>query len=128
MPLLEKAALEHEGKFKMIKLNIDNIPQLATALGIKSVPTVFLVHKGNIMDTFSGVPGAARLKDFVDTAVLLESMGHDEVVIQTLLDRAQEFLQKEEWEPAEKMLTEGYSYENWRDKFGAQIIVGLAAC
>ena len=75
----------------MIKLNIDNIPQLATALGIKSVPTVFLVHKGNIMDTFSGVPGAARLKDFVDTAVLLESMGHDEVVIQTLLDRAQEF-------------------------------------
>lgn len=26
------------------------------------------------------------------------------------------------------MLNEGYSYENWRDKFGPQIIVGLAAC
>ncbi len=118
MPQLEKAAQEHEGKFKLIKLNIDNIPELATALNIKSVPTVFLVHKGNIMDTFTGVPGAARLKDFVDTAVLLESMTHDEIVIQTLLDKAQEFLEKEEWEPAEKMLNEGYSYENWRDKFG----------
>ena len=101
---------------------------MATALSIKSVPTVFLVHKGNIMDTFTGVPGPARLKDFVDTAVLLESMAHDEVVIQTLLERAQEFLEKEEWEPAEKMLNEGYSYENWRDKYGPQIIVGLAAC
>lgn len=26
------------------------------------------------------------------------------------------------------MLNEGYSYENWRDKFGAMITVGLAAC
>ena len=128
MPQLEKAAIDHEGKFKLIKLNIDNLPQLATALSIKSVPTVFLVHKGNIMDTFTGIPGPARLKDFVDTAVLLESMGHDEIVIQTLLDRSQEFLEKEEWEPAEKMLIEGYSYENWRDKFGAMITVGLAAC
>lgn len=72
----------------MIKLNIDNHPQLATALNIKSVPTVFLVHKGNIMDTFSGVPSATSLKDFIDTAVLLESMSHDEVVIKTLLDKA----------------------------------------
>jgi hypothetical protein len=26
------------------------------------------------------------------------------------------------------MLNEGYSFENWRDKFGPQILVGLAAC
>lgn len=26
------------------------------------------------------------------------------------------------------MLTEGYSHENWRAKFGAQIQIGLAAC
>lgn len=52
MPILEKAAVENEGKFKLIKYNIDNIPELTQALNIKSVPTVFLVHKGNIMDTF----------------------------------------------------------------------------
>lgn len=81
MPLLEKAAVENEGKFKLIKLNIDSLPELATALSIKSVPTVFLVHKGNIMDTFTGNPGPAKLKDFIDTAILLESMSHDEQVI-----------------------------------------------
>ena len=128
MPMLEKAAVENEGKFKLIKLNIDNLPQLATALSIKSVPTVFLVHKGNIMDTFIGIPGPAKLKDFIDTAILLESMGHDEQVIQTLMDRAQEFLEKKEYTPAENLLTEASSYESWRDKYGAQIMVGLAAC
>ena len=55
MPLLEKAALEHEGKFKLMKMNIDTLPQLATALNIKSVPYVFLIHKGNIVDTFQGM-------------------------------------------------------------------------
>ena len=32
MPMLEKEALKHEGKFKLVKLNIDNLPELATAL------------------------------------------------------------------------------------------------
>jgi putative thioredoxin len=61
MPLLEKAALEHEGKFKLMKMNIDTLPQLATALNIKSVPYVFLIHKGNIVDTFQGMPNQSRL-------------------------------------------------------------------
>jgi thioredoxin-like negative regulator of GroEL len=81
MPILEKSAIENEGKFKLIKLNIDTIPELATALNIKSVPTVFLVHKGNIMDTFQGVPNQNRIKDFIDTAILLDSMSHDERII-----------------------------------------------
>jgi|LauGreDrversion4_2_1035121.scaffolds.fasta_scaffold592253_1 hypothetical protein len=50
------------------------------------------------------------------------------MVIETLLNKAQEFLEKNEYEPAEKMLNEGYSFESWRDKFGPQILVGIAAC
>ncbi len=128
IPQLEKATLDNEGKFKLVKLNIDTLPELATALNIKSVPTVFLVYKGNIVDTMQGNPGATRLKEFIDTAVLLDSMGHDEQVITTLLDKAKEFLEKGEYEPAERMFTEGDSYEGWRDKFGPSIKVGLAAC
>jgi len=50
---------------------------LTNALNIKSVPTVFLVYKGNIVDTFKGIPNQERIKEFFDTAVLLDSMGHD---------------------------------------------------
>jgi thioredoxin len=87
-PLLEAAAHEHTGKFNLVKLNIDTLPSLATALNVKSVPSVFLVHRGNIVDTFSGIPKQARLKEFIDTAILLDSMGHDERVINTLMEKA----------------------------------------
>lgn len=111
-----------------MKLNIDTLPQLATALHVKSVPSVFLVHRGNVVDTFTGIPSEARLKEFVDTALLLESMGHDERVITTLLEKAQEFAARGEWEPAEKMYLEGSKHEAWQDKFGPSIQVGLAMC
>ena len=81
MPQLERATLKNEGRFKLVKLNIDNLPELATALGIKSVPSVFLVHKGNMIDTFQGLPSQTRLQEFIDTALLMESVGHDERVI-----------------------------------------------
>lgn len=45
----------------MVKLNIDDLPQLSTGLNIRSIPTVFLIYKGNIIDTFSGIPSEARL-------------------------------------------------------------------
>jgi thioredoxin-like negative regulator of GroEL len=128
MPLLERAALKHEGRFKLVKANIDNLPEVATALGIKSVPSVFLVHKGNMIDTFQGTPTPSRLQEFLDTALLMESMGHDERVISTLLAKAQEFLDQGQFEPAENMYLEGDTYEQWRDRFGPEIKVGLAAC
>jgi hypothetical protein len=35
------------------------------------------------------------------------------------MDRAQEFLEKKEYAPAENLLTEASSYDSWRDKYGA---------
>ena len=49
-PLLEKVTQEHEGKFKLIKINIDNLPNIATALQVKTIPTLFLIYRGNVMD------------------------------------------------------------------------------
>jgi thioredoxin len=112
-PMLEKAAQDNEGKLYLVKINIDNFPQLATALNVKSVPAVFLVHRGNVIDTFNGIPSSARLREFIDTALLLESMGHDERVMTTLMEKAQEFAERGEWEPAEKMYLEGSKHEAW---------------
>ena len=55
-PLLKDIVQSFEGKVRMVKLNIDNLPQLSTALNIRSLPTVFLIFKGNIVDTFTGLP------------------------------------------------------------------------
>ena len=70
-PQLEEVTRANEGKFKLIKLNIDNIPQLTKALQVRSIPTLFLIFRGNVIDTITGVD-EAKLDEFVKTALLVE--------------------------------------------------------
>lgn len=49
-PLLKEKMEGFEGKLKLVKLNIDNHPQLSTGLNIRSIPTLFLIFNGNIVD------------------------------------------------------------------------------
>eukprot|EP00347_Sterkiella_histriomuscorum_P004761 403359210 len=127
-PLLEDLTASAEGKFKLVKLNIDNLPQIATGLKVRNIPAVFLIHKGNVIDTFVGLPSEQQLKQFIDTAILVDSIAHDENIMQTILDKAEEFINNNELENAEKIFMEGYTYENWRDKFGPRLQVGIAYC
>jgi len=50
MPLLETVTEKFEGKFKLVKLNIDHLPALATALKVESIPAVYLIYKGQMVD------------------------------------------------------------------------------
>ena len=93
-PVLEKLAVEHKGKFKLVKLNIDNLPQLANGLKVKSIPAVFLVHKGGIIDTFVGFPQESVLKEFINTAIAVDMISHDEGVITDLLKRAEDYINR----------------------------------
>ena len=39
-------------KVKLVKMDIDAVPQLSQALQIRSVPSVYLIYKGNVVDMF----------------------------------------------------------------------------
>jgi putative thioredoxin len=54
MPLLEKLADEYKGVFLLAKVNADQQQQLASSLGVRSLPTVILVKDGQAVDDFSG--------------------------------------------------------------------------
>jgi thioredoxin 1 len=45
-PVLEKIAEERAGELKLVKVNIDDNPQLASAYGIMSIPTMILFKDG----------------------------------------------------------------------------------
>lgn len=70
------------------------------------------------MDAFVGMPQESVLTEFIQTALLLESIKHDESIMQELLNRVKDYINKKEFEAAEKALVEGLSYENWKEKFG----------
>jgi len=126
-PILEKVTRDQEGKFKLIKVNIDNLPQLATALSVKSIPTLFLIYRGNVMDQMTGVNND-KLEELCNTAILIEAAQHDESIMHKVLSLSEEMIEAGKFAKAEEALKDGSTYEQWMEKFGAQITTGIVYC
>ena len=63
-PILEQVAAENEGKIVIAKLNVDENPKTAQALGITSIPTMNIYKGGEIVKTIVGAkPKPALLAD-----------------------------------------------------------------
>ena len=117
--------LELLQNFKLVKINIDRNEELVERMGIESVPAVFLVYKGNVVDSFTGFPNEKRLEEFFGSINLLKSIGENDDIIRSLLKGADEWMNKNQWDQAENMFNEALSYEKWRNKYGAIIKLGL---
>jgi putative thioredoxin len=64
-PLLEKLAGEYNGSFQLAKVDVDKEQEIAAAFQIRSVPTVFLVKNGQIVDGFPGAVPEGQLREFL---------------------------------------------------------------
>lgn len=64
-PILEKLADEYNGAFELAKVDVDAEQQIAAAFQIRSVPTVFLIRDGQIVDGFPGALPEGQLRAFL---------------------------------------------------------------
>jgi thioredoxin 2 len=53
-PLVERLAQEHAGKLKVVKLNVDEAPQLSQRYGIRGIPLLALFGDGQELDRLTG--------------------------------------------------------------------------
>ena len=65
-PLLEKLAEEKAGGFLLVKVNVDENPDLAQAFQVEGIPAVFAVRDGQIANQFSGMIPEEELRAFID--------------------------------------------------------------
>jgi putative thioredoxin len=65
-PLLEKAVRAHNGKVRLVKINIDENHTIATQLRIQSIPTVYAFRDGRPLDGFMGAQPESAIKAFID--------------------------------------------------------------
>ena len=54
-PTMEELAVEFDGQATVGKVNVDDNPHLAAQYGIRSIPTVLLFTKGQVVDQTVGV-------------------------------------------------------------------------
>ncbi len=54
-PIIESLSEDFDGRAKIAKLDVDANQQVAMHYGIRSIPTVMLFDKGELVDTFVGV-------------------------------------------------------------------------
>jgi putative thioredoxin len=65
-PVLEKAVRAAKGKVKLVKMNIDEHPQVSSQLGIQSIPTVFAFVNGQPVDGFMGALPETQVTAFIE--------------------------------------------------------------
>lgn len=53
-PVVDEIAQEYEEKVKVVKINTDENPTIATEYGIRSIPTLMIFKKGKRVDTVIG--------------------------------------------------------------------------
>src|SRR5450631_787276 len=72
-PLLEKLEVQYAGRFKLVKLNTDEEPEIAAQLsqmfGVRSIPFCVLFKGGQPVDGFVGALPEAEVKQFLDKHV-----------------------------------------------------------
>jgi len=65
-PILEKVAADRGEEFELVKLNVDENPEVAALLGARSIPLVVAFRGGERVDQFMGLQPESAINQFID--------------------------------------------------------------
>ncbi|MET1042407.1 MAG: tetratricopeptide repeat protein [Acidimicrobiales bacterium] len=65
-PILEKVIGATDGKVELVKVDIDENPQVSQAFQVQSIPAVYALKDGAVVDSFIGAQGEDAVQAFVD--------------------------------------------------------------
>ncbi|MGE3248687.1 MAG: thioredoxin [Hyphomonadaceae bacterium] len=119
-PALEKNVRAAKGKVKLVKINIDENPQIAGQLGVRSIPAVYAFQNGQPVDGFMGAVPESQIKLFIDR---LSGAGNAEDIVE-LLKAGQESLALGDLGGA----AQSYAMALQLDPENAKALAGMARC
>jgi putative thioredoxin len=64
-PMLERAVAATDGAVELAKVNVDENPRIAQSFGVQSIPAVFAIHDGKVVDQFIGALPEPQVVAFV---------------------------------------------------------------
>ena len=118
-PILEKAVRAAKGAVRLVKLNIDEQPQIPGQMGVQSIPAVFAFQDGRPVDGFMGALPESRVNDFI--ARLIGDSAGDTAAD---LEAAEAALSAGDVNSAAQLFGEVMQ----KDRENAQALAGLSKC
>jgi len=68
-PALEELAAEMAGKVKIAKVDVDQNPNSAAAMGVRGIPALFIFKNGEIVSNRAGAAPKAALQSWIESAL-----------------------------------------------------------
>jgi putative thioredoxin len=72
-PILERVVADTGGTVALAKVDIDSNPQVAAAFQVQSIPAVFAISEGKVVDSFIGALPEPSVREFVAKLAPAES-------------------------------------------------------
>ncbi|MGD9701377.1 MAG: tetratricopeptide repeat protein [Acidimicrobiia bacterium] len=85
-PIIERVIAATNGAVALAKVNVDENPQIAGAFQVQSIPAVFAVHRGAVVNSFIGALPEHEVQRFVATL----GPSEEELALQRLIDAGDE--------------------------------------
>jgi thioredoxin 2 len=64
-PLVERIGQDNAGHLKVLKLNVDDAPQISDRYGVRGIPLLVLMRNGTEADRLVGAVPQARLREWL---------------------------------------------------------------
>ncbi len=112
-PVLEKLEKQADGKWRLVKINTDADPDLATAWGIRGIPAVKMFHRGEMIAEFTGALPETQVRRWLETHLPTSS--------KLKLQAAKEALARGDRQQAKKLLLEAVQEE--AQNFEARVLL-----
>ena len=72
-PILEKVVAETEGRVELAKVDVDANPAVSSAFRVQSIPAVYALSEGKVVDSFIGALPESQVRAFVSRLAPAES-------------------------------------------------------
>jgi thioredoxin 2 len=68
-PVLAQLAGEKPGQVKLVKINVDEAPQLGQRFGVQAIPTLMVFRDGQLVSRQTGAAPAPALRSWLDQSL-----------------------------------------------------------
>ena len=68
-PVLEQLARRFAGRVKLVKVNVDEAPEVARRFAVQAVPTLLVTHRGQVIARQAGAAPEPALRQWLEQAL-----------------------------------------------------------